>query len=145
VTTLQDCIQWVESGNHAEAMRFEPTLFTSRPAWVVNQIAKIQYAHGGATSCDTNTAMQIACTSYGLYQILGANIYASGDFKNSIFDFVFDLLFQEDAFQRFIAPHGFTPDEDLSTWNDERFAAFATFYNGPGNVASYVKAMRAHA
>jgi hypothetical protein len=141
MTTLQQCIAGVESGHRLDAIRFEPDLFSASPQWVRNQITKIQYAHGGSSACSVSTATMLACSSFGLYQILGANIYA-GNFKNTVFAYIADQSLQNSVFAEFIKPHGFVPDDDLTSWTDQMFTSFATFYNGPNAPAAYVAAMR---
>jgi hypothetical protein len=140
--TLWNCIAMVESGKFQGAMRFERFLFLDPPPWAKAQVARIQFCHGGPSKCDEDTALQIACTSYGFFQLLGANIYADGEFKDTIWDFTDCILTQDRSFARFIAPHGFDPDEDVSKWGDDRFLDFARFYNGPGKPDAYAEAMK---
>jgi hypothetical protein len=121
-------------------MRFEPVMFSNKPLWVLNQVKVIQANHGGPSSCDSDTALAIACTSYGLYQILGANIYANG-FKGTIFEYVASAVIQETAFNAFIAAHGFSANEPMDGWSQSEYQDFASFYNGPGNIQAYVQAM----
>jgi hypothetical protein len=133
----------VESSGNQYAIRFEPATFQAAPAWIMKQVSRIQYAHGKIGAMDAQTALAVGCTSYGLYQILGANIY-SGVYAKPFWQFMENVADQQAAFQEFISPHGFDPTEDVSEWADSRFAAFATFYNGPGAVDDYVAMMKSH-
>lgn len=83
----------------------------------------------------------IASTSWGLHQLLGANVYAQG-YASDIADFLSCPDDQEKIFSSFIAAKGFTGGEDVTAWDSTRFLDFATFYNGPGAPQQYVAAMQ---
>jgi len=135
---LADCIAKVESSDNVLAIRFEPVMFANKPGWVIPLLGKIS---GLNQNCDRDTALAIACTSYGKYQILGVNIYDKG-YSTSIAHYWQLESDQDEIFGRFVSSKGFTPIEDVTTWNDATFIEFATFYNGPGAVASYVTSMK---
>ncbi len=144
---LDDCVIAVESGagSHYQAIRFEPVLFQNKPLWIVRQIPAIQKAHHGAAQCDYDTALMIGCTSFGLFQMLGANIWNNGNISVSMFDFCSPNScesLQASAWEKFIGIEGFRADEDLSAWDDGRFAKFAEYQNGPGAIAAYVAEMK---
>ena len=133
---LDECIAMVESSNNNKAIRFEPVMFTNKPTWVLGTLSKIAIVH----ECSRDTALAIACTSYGYYQILGANIYANGYIK-TVFDYVFNKADQDIAFAKFIGREGFNSTDDISGWTADQFEKFATFYNGPGNIDGYIDRM----
>jgi hypothetical protein len=142
---LRACIELVESSRYPHAIRFEATLWAKDPQWVNGQEPTIARYNGG---CSQDTARMIACSSWGLYQLLGANIYALG-YQNSIIEFCggqfagLNISDQCLIFDKFISRNGFKPDEDLSAWRLDRFEQFAAFYNGPGDVQNYASHMRA--
>lgn len=134
---LSQCISLVESNDNPDAIRFEPELYLNCPDWITNTISNIAEKN----ICSTDTAKMIACSSWGKYQILGANIYAQG-FANNIMDFVFDGdQSQETIFNKFITTGGFDWRDNLGTWSQEQFENFARFYNGPGNFQNYAAKM----
>jgi len=139
---LKDVISYVESKGNEKAMRFEPVTYLNKPLWIVNQIVKIQYQHGGPGMCDYDTALAVGCTSYGKYQLLGANLYGPVcAVPGTIFDFVNDQDEQEKAFSKFVSRAGYDPLADISGWTPDKFSEFAEFYNGPGNIVAYVEQM----
>jgi hypothetical protein len=135
---LASVIARVESSNNQNALRFENTMFASPPIWVLGQISNIQKAH---RNMSYQTAQMIACSSWGMYQLLGANIWSNG-FAATFADYIDSATFQYGTFLRFISPHGFTGTEDCVTWNEKRYERFAAFYNGPNAVSDYVSAMK---
>ncbi len=140
MTTLEQVIRAVESSNNAHAMRFEPDLFKNDPQWVAEQERKIM----SICKCSEDTALAIDATSYGLYQLIGANIYALG-YDKDIIEFCSSGSDQLSILQKFLAgarPSPFDPNEDVSAWPESRFAAFAAFYNGPDFAPAYIAAMK---
>jgi hypothetical protein len=135
---LMDVAATLESGNNAGAIRFEPAMFGNAPSWAKNQLA---YIHAANPWASPETGLMIACTSWGKFQLLGANIYAFGFFKFPIADFLANEAEQELVYGDFIAPHDFHPHDDVTQWGDNQFTAYAAFYNGPGAVDAYVAAM----
>jgi hypothetical protein len=131
----------VESGNVWTAIRFEPTDYMSPPAWIRAQVGRIQGAHGGGGQCSEATALMIAATSWGAYQVLGANIWSSG-YDKPVGAFLSDLPGQTSVFKN-MCGQVYVWNEDVTAWSDERFAGWAAHYNGPGNVAAYVAACHA--
>lgn len=136
--TLENVVSQIESSNNHLAVRYEPTLFSAKELWVLNTLPKVQRANPGISY---DTALMIACTSLGLYQCLGANIYALG-YGKTWAEFATDPVAQDGIFIQFLKPAGFTSLEDVTLWDDVRFGKFATFQNGPGNVQAYVSKMK---
>lgn len=136
---LSDVIAGVESSDNIMAMRFEPAMYGNAPGWAKNQLT---YIHAANPWASPETGLMIASTSWGRYQILGANIYAFGAYNSPIAAFLASSSDQESVFHDFIGPHGYHPEDDTSVWNIAEFGAFAAFYNGPGAVDAYVAAMK---
>ena len=137
---LQDVIAKIESNDDCNAIRFEPTLFQSKPAWIGKSIEFIKNHHNNISD---DTAWMIACSSWGRYQLLGCNIYSLG-FDSTIFDFVDnDHGEQEEIFGDFILTSGYKSVENIANWNQTQFENFAHFYNGPGNIEDYANKMKA--
>lgn len=93
-------IAGVESGFYQYAMRFEEKLYlkyTKNTAPLEMAVQKIKNIH----FCSRNTAIMIACTSWGLYQILGMNIYSVCNISKHIVEFLQDVDLQEKAFINF--------------------------------------------
>lgn len=132
---LLDAIAIVESNNSDTALRFERTLFASKPQWVTNQVGKIC----GVNKCSYDTGLMIACTSWGVWQLLGANLYAQG-FDAPILDL---LSVGDEIFARkFILQTGFNPDSELSDYSEQQLINFSAKYNGPGNPVAYANDLR---
>lgn len=132
----------VESSDNDYAMRFEPASYASNPQWIEGQESAIAHFN----DCSDETARMIACTSWGRFQILGANIYALGH-TSSIINWINgstrnDGDLQDNTYRKFIQPKGFQPFENCATWADSRFNAYAGFYNGPGNIPAYITLMK---
>jgi hypothetical protein len=141
MSTLSFAVALVESSNDQFALRFEPAMFQSKPIWVIGMLPKILTAH---PNMSRDTALMLACSSFGYYQILGANIW-SGGFTGKYNEYLSNLTVQFTAFDNFVKQRGFSASEDISKWSDERYANFATFYNGPGASQNYIDALKKNA
>jgi len=139
--TVAEIIAQVESGTSGgvRAIRFEADLFekirkpenrSAAQNLCIKKIAKIN-------QCSGDTAMEIFCTSYGKFQILGETLYSTLQYQKPVQVFFADVTEQEAAFQTFLKIHSFTyPGESLLSDATLR-ETFARFYNGPGNVSDY--------
>lgn len=95
----------------------------------------------------------IGCTSWGLYQLMGVNVFDPRYPKDpetpldppDVFAFVGDAGMQDVLFSAFLRAEGisYTLDELLA--DDVKMATFARAYNGPGNVQAYSDLIRARA
>lgn len=136
--TLARVIATVESGPFPYAMRFEPALW-ERPAIMPAQSIRPAQV---ANKCSAATAQMICATSWGLFQIMGFNLYGSLGIGIAIGPYLFDAEQQFNAFTRFVTLNGFDPANfDFS--NDTLIHAFARSYNGPGDVEAYAAKMKA--
>ena len=134
---LLDAVEIVESSRNQFAIRFEPSLFQTRPIWAIDDEPLISTIN----KCDRETAIMIACTSFGAWQMLGCNIYACG-YKNPIGNFFDAFATQQMLAEQFIRECGAEPLSDMAQLSDAALLAFATRWNGPGNPQAYLAALR---
>ena len=129
---LSDCVAQVESSGNPLAMRYEPDYLPT-----LNSIQLTQkYATNGYM--DTNTARMIAATSWGKYQIMGANLYAVLKYEDTLVSFLSDVGSQLAAFQSFIGHLGFT-DGPFAMMGEQSLLKFARLYNGSEVYAESLK------
>ena len=132
---LQDVIARIESSSNPFALRFEPTVYAGDVAPSV--AARIATLHGA----DYETGRVIAATSWGLFQIMGFNLWGGPHaYAGTLYEFCADTIAQRLAFETFLADRGmnFTLAELLG--NANKLIAFAAAYNGDG--IRYARAMR---
>jgi hypothetical protein len=103
---LSDVIGQIESGGNPNAIRFEPLVFASLTNGAMTPahaqiVSTIQAIH----CCNVKTAQVIYSTSWGLYQVMGFNLYDNGT-QESVFHFCADRIEQARVF-----------DAKCSTWN----------------------------
>ncbi len=147
LTDLASIIRSIESGGNQNAIRFELAAFRDW-AWVIS-MDRIRGKHG----CSKDTARMIACTSWGLYQMMGANIFDPRFPKDpltpvdpdDVITFVNDPHMQDTLFYAFLRAHSinFTLEDLLN--DDMKMTTFVTRWNGPGNVTGYSELIREHA
>ena len=89
----------VESRFNQFAIRFEPHLYASRPRWMEGGVRRFRVIH----ECSENTAWAFGATSFGMYQILGANVYGICKYDEKVFRFVGDSGVQRECFKRFVS------------------------------------------
>lgn len=142
IVKLIDVVRYTESGNNYHALRFEPELYQNKPEWVTNQIQNIRESFGSFVS--EETCLMVACSSFGAYQMLGANISAYGGIKSgfSIFDFIQNDIAQDNASKKMIRGLGFDPNIDFSLINAFDLDSFSSKWNGPGNISGYSNALK---
>jgi len=131
--TLADVIERVESSSFLAALRFEPATYAGHH-FDYSQITPCQ--HGNL--CNRGTARILLSMSFGLYQIMGFNLYDPKccGYEGSIGDFLASKLIQRKMLSVFLAKDHlqFTPHDLLDL---KRRNLFAERYNGPGNVIAY--------
>lgn len=135
---LETVIARVESADRPYAIRAEPGLLNAPPAWVRGTFGTIAKVNG----CTTWTAQVIACTSYGLFQCLGATLYGDLAFPNPISYFHYDAEQQVTQFRALVKKWGFDP-EGFDWADDALINKFALRYNGPKALPAYANAMKA--
>ena len=126
---LMKVIGQIESSNFRFAMRFEPAIHEQVKEGkrnTENLIPKIM-AHN---YCDEITAEVIYSTSYGLYQIMGFNLYSNLNIGASVGYYMTSRDMQQTAFNQFLDLNGinFTLSEMLA--DKEKLDKFALTYNG---------------
>jgi hypothetical protein len=127
-----DIIAQVESSGNPYAYRFEPTVFDSLRVGaltpvhlvIINKIMKIH-------SCNQSSAEVIYSSSYGLYQLMGFNIYGECGYDKSIFAYLNDSLTQTALFESLLSHMGLS-DITASMLAGNEFARheFGLRYNG---------------
>lgn len=124
--TISRLVKQVESGNQIQAMRFEP-------GWKhdTNILPWIVQAHRPAYMNNT-TARTIAATSWGLYQIMGENIYRLG-YRLPIMDYMHDEKAQDDMFRKFLIWRGIDYAVEEIMADADKMYKFARRYNGNAN------------
>lgn len=134
--TLARVIATVESGPFPYAMRFEPVVYarTSPQAALANAMT--------ANHCNKVTAQVILATSWGLFQIMGFNIYGPLALPIAIGPYLFDSETQFDTFGKFVRLNGFDP-ANFDFTDEATLERFGRSYNGPGDVPNYVAKMKA--
>ena len=129
---LSDIIKQIESSNNPQAVRFEPLFYENLKTKTNDHaILKIKEIH----KCSYYTALMIASTSWGLFQIMGYNLYFYGLTEKTVFDFLFDEAEQEEAFEKFIQIKKINFTVDELKQDIEKVRKFAKYYNG--DIESY--------
>ena len=136
---LARVIAQVESSGQICAVRFEPSVYADCPqsSGIVSKIARLNF-------CDIQTARVIYSTSYGLYQIMGFNLYGGLGYENPILQFWENAGEQEKMFTQFL-----NDNEIDFTWkalkdSPDLLRHFAATYNGDAGAysASMLRAAR---
>lgn len=121
ITTLSQLVARVESSGRPGALRLEPLYKPSQAALAICA----RYNPGLSLA----TREMICRTSWGLYQVMGDNLYLQG-LETSILDFWKDEGAQLGAFKRYVVRRGidYTLDEILT--DKKKREHFALRYNG---------------
>ncbi|MGC9115968.1 MAG: hypothetical protein ACP5HH_08285 [Fervidicoccaceae archaeon] len=96
--TLKEVIAYVESNNNPFALRYEESYFIKAEKKGNEKILNLIQAFN---RCSKDTAKVIFATSFGLYQILGVNLYSICELKYSIGEFLCYKDLQDTAFFTF--------------------------------------------
>lgn len=129
---LSHVIMGIESSGNAHALRFESALYEKATLGTIwSTIAQVN-------KCTLVTARMIAYTSFGLYQIMGFNLYTLG-LNVDIGDYLGDAVLQSQLFAEFLALKGinFTLQELLT--DPVKMSKFATTYNGSIKYADSIR------
>ena len=135
---LARIIRQVESSNKISALRFEPVVFSglSMSDSEKNLISRI----AAVNTCSFNTARVIFSSSYGLYQIMGFNIYSLG-YTDTIWEFWHSESDQNQCFAEFLIRNRINLTWAELKQDRAKLLAFARVYNGPGDQVAYADAM----
>jgi hypothetical protein len=130
--SVADIIAQVESSGNPYAYRFEPTVYESLKTGalspvhsiIVNRIMKIH-------SCSLSSAEVIYSSSYGLYQLMGFNLFGECDYAESVWEYLNDPIAQTAMFENLLGHMGlqnYTAEQLASSENLRH--QFAIHYNG---------------
>jgi len=134
-TNIAELIALVESNNDQYAMRYEPR-------YKPHALNITDYARRHKVSLET--ARICLASSWGLYQIMGNNLYSYG-LQISLPNYACSVAVQKHYFDTFLIRnnlYNLTADYEKFISSDSDMSHFAEVYNGPGNVLAYVKRMR---
>lgn len=120
---LSQCVAQVESAGNLLAMRYEPDA-TPTPASIQ---AVRSHAVGGYM--DFTTARMVASTSWGMYQIMGFNLWSTLHYSKTLTEYLTSARDQRAAFEKFINKIGFT-DGPFALMSITEVDKFAGLYNG---------------
>lgn len=136
IKTLADVVKIVESSGNTFAIRYEPALYATKPAWAISQLQNIK----NINKCSDPTALMISCTSFGAWQLLGVNIYSMG-YKLPIAQYLQDETAQLSSALELMKSMGFDGNADFSSFTFPELLHFAQKWNGPGNFSNYAYAL----
>ena len=144
---LSEAVAWVESRGEIHAVRFEPHVYRrllarwKRDETIRRLFEEARHANRWPHFITTRTIAVWLAQSWGMYQIMGYNIYAYELYAGPLWAFLQDRTAQHTAFQRFIERKGFQnlPMDEIDA---DTLIAFARYYNGPRNPRSYALRLR---
>ena len=138
--TMAAVISQNESSGYLACAKFERATFERMCAGGLGWTDAAQRAIAKLHNCDITTARALACTSWGLYQIMGFNLWDASvcDWTLDLGTFLRDAGAQTAAFERFLVATSISDItvSDLET-DPEKRERFIAKYNGPGDVANY--------
>ena len=142
--TLIQLIAQVESGNFGGAIRFEEEKYNQMmngpikdlPSRIGDTLKNIKDIH----HCDLLTALQVYCTSWGIFQFMGETLYSAPiNLPVPIPVFWTSEIVQGSIFRKFVR------EKDIDITVDpprmDEYERFAMIWNGPGDVSGYATRM----
>jgi len=93
IATLQDLVSAVESSNNPKIWRFEPNYKPSQSG-----LSNIKKYYKGLSNATYNIVL---ASSWGLYQIMGDNLYNMG-LQVSIMDYLDDVNLQGEYYKKYV-------------------------------------------
>jgi N-acetylmuramidase len=131
-----DVIAWVESKGDQHAFRFEPGVYAGlattngTESAILNVIASIH-------NCSASTARVLYSSSFGLYQIMGFNLYGGKNpIKTTVFEYMNDAVAQVQQFSNFIEQKGLIVTPETLAESAQVRLHFGAVYNGNGQAYS---------
>lgn len=129
--TIARVIARIESSGNPYAYRFEPTVYQNLStgallpahAAIVQSIQKIH-------NCSLASAEVIYSSSYGLYQIMGFNLWGQLCCCDNFGIYLADTDYQDDIFYRLLASMGLSQSVDQLASDPQARLQFAKIYNG---------------
>jgi hypothetical protein len=135
---LAAIIRNVESSGRLSAVRFEPGIHNSL-AQLDSNLPLIEKI-AGFNACNIDTAKIIFSSSFGLWQMMGFNVY-SYEFDNPILKFWESELVQRSIYDAFIVRNDINFSWREMLGDRTKLEKFARIYNGPANVSQYISSM----
>ena len=158
---LSYIISQVESGGFSGALRFEPKVYAeiqSASRTDLDASLSLNAAHAVHVAdskrtlvariaqinrCTEETAQVIYAMSFGLYQIMGYNLYDNGMHQpiSNYLNGVQARVLQDAMLAQFLAGHGLLNSWDEMAVNRDLLNHFALHYNGSLSYANRMKAV----
>lgn len=133
IQTLSLLVAKIESNNQPQALRFEPKFATS-------QIARDRCISAHKPAYMNNSTAEMICrTSWGLFQIMGENLYTVCGLGSPISHFMIDRDVQERAFFAFVRARGINYSIDELRTDEAKRINFARRYNGSSAYVANIK------
>ena len=129
---LPRLIARVESADNQWAMRSEQHVFERRKFNSALMDVTVK-----ANRCSRYTARWILSTSWGLYQIMGFNLYGFLGWKKPVGELLASSFEQCNLFMHYCDTNGIWRAGDPREADDVWLLRFATAYNGPGAPLVY--------
>lgn len=127
---LARIIAEIESSNEICAVRFEPgTFYAAQRPSILSLICADNF-------CDTKTAQVLYSSSFGLYQIMGFNLYDTLGYRGNILKFWSDSELQLEFFGRFLSVKNINYNWETLKTNPALLSRFAQIYNGDASAYS---------
>lgn len=131
---LANIIARIESSNMLSAVRFEPDVFSQNTF----SLASLRQKIARENFCSLDTAKVISATSYGLYQLMGYNLYGLG-FDQPVLYFWNSAKLQLEYFEKFLEREQINYSWNYLKSNKNALMEFAAKYNG--DAENYSAAM----
>ncbi len=131
--STRELIYTIESENNPHAIRFEPDTYRRYTQIYTSDKRLIAPAAAAklANKCSIMTALNIASTSYGRYQIMGFNLYGPElKFNGDVVQFMQDVNAQDDVFDKFLSSRKINFTIEQLAASEEARVKFAHLYNG---------------
>ena len=133
---LAAVIASIESSNNPHAIRFEPRVYanlTVAPRPIIDSIAAHNF-------CTRATAIALASFSFGLYQLMGMNLYECG-YNADVAAFLNDEAAQLEYFGKFLTRSGINVSLASLLASEPKLDSFAYRYNGSILYAATMRAV----
>lgn len=132
---LSRVIQAIESSGNPHAIRFESELYNDSKRIIS---IELHASIAARNVCSSDTARMLAYTSYGLYQLMGFNLYELG-WNSDVASFMTDPSSQAIMFNEFLdSKHiNYTLAEMLA--DNAKLLQFSDTYNGSAAYMAKIK------
>lgn len=131
---LETVLATVESDTRQLAIRFEDALFMRPDRHNKFTIQRIKAIH----KISTATATMLYCTSFGLYQLMGFNLWGESlNYKGTFADFLNTTADQDAMLKKFLTTISMSQLTGSDLHDTVKREKLARYYNGSGNVPAY--------